>query len=413
MTAPQRDEPAIPESRRGPDVPVRKIAEAGPRTAGFMAKSMRRGMPFTRHRFPEIPTRRATPAMIAGALADELMLATMGNDRLVPSDAELARISEEMTEAVVVLERHGWLEHPAGFHVAPPCPTDVQLVPKRFGRVRYDELTFDSEFEPVPDMPGAQRWRAMSANRRAHANVMRHREAGDRPWLVNLHGFSMGMPSDLEAFRALHFHRDRGFNVIQPVLPLHGPRRTGKRSGDAFITLDYMNNVHGMAQAVWDVRRCIAWARSQGATSIIVHGVSLGAYTAALLVGLEDGVSGVITGVPSVDLADVMRQHVPAKARPAVDAHGVLDERADLVHTVVSPLSFEPLVERDRRFIYAGVADRMAKPEAAHRLWKHWDEPAICWYSGSHVGFALSREVRRFVEAAITESLAPPNPMSA
>jgi pimeloyl-ACP methyl ester carboxylesterase len=378
-----------------------------------MARSMRRGMPFTRPRFPDIPTKRMTPGMVAGAMADELLLAAMSNDRLVPSDADLQRIAEEMDAAVAVLAARGWLEDPKGFHIAPPCPTDVQLAPRRFGRIRFEELTFDSEFEPVPDMPGAERWRAMSANRRAHANVMRHRGGDDRPWLVHLHGFSMGVPGDLEAFRALHFHRDRGFNVIQPVLPLHGPRRTGKRSGDSFITLDYMNNVHGMAQAVWDVRRCIAWARDQGATSIIVHGVSLGAYTAALLAGLEEGIDGVIAGVPSVDLAAVMRQHVPAKARPRIDAFGVLDERADLVHTVVSPLSFPPLVPHDRRFIYAGVADRMAKPEAAHRLWKHWDEPAICWYGGSHVGYALSRQVRRFVEAAVTASVIPQEPKPA
>jgi dienelactone hydrolase len=218
------------------------------------------------------------------------------------------------------------------------------------------------------------------------------------------------VPTDLEAFRSLHFHRDLGFNVIHPVLPLHGPRRAGKRSGDAFITLDYLNNVHGMAQAIWDVRRCIAWARSHGATSIVVHGVSLGAYTAALLSGLEDDLGGVIAGVPSVDLARVMREHVPAKARAAVDAHGLLGELADQVHHVVSPLAFEPKVPHDRRFIYAGVADRMAKPEAAHRLWKHWAEPSICWYGGSHVGFALSREVRRFVEEAVTTSVAPVRP---
>jgi hypothetical protein len=221
----------------------------------------------------------------------------------------------------------------------------------------------------------------------------------------------MGVPSDLEAFRSLRYHRDLGFNVIHPVLPLHGPRRAGKRSGDAFITLDFLNNVHGMAQAVWDVRRCIAWARSNGATCVVVHGVSLGAYTAALLSGVEPGLGGVIAGVPSVDLAWVMRQHVPEKARPAVDAHGILGELADQVHHVVSPLAFECLVPDDRRFIYAGVADRMAKPEAAHRLWEHWDEPSICWYGGSHVGFALSREVRRFVGDAITASVAPQHPV--
>jgi dienelactone hydrolase len=334
----------------------------------------------------------------------------MSNDRLVPSEDDLRRIEDETRKAVDLLARNGWLDDPAGFHVAPPAPAEVELARKRFGRVRYDELTFDSGFEPWPEMPGADRWRSMEANRVMHGYALRHREAADRPWLVHIHGFSMGVPADLEAFRSLHFHRDLGFNVIHPVLPLHGPRRAGKRSGDAFITLDYLNNVHGMAQAVWDVRSCIAWARSHGATSIVVHGVSLGAYTAALLSGLEPDLGGVIAGVPSVDLPWVMRNHVPERARPAVAAHGLFGELADQVHHPVSPLAFAPRIPDDRRFIYAGVADRMAKPEAAHRLWEHWDHPAICWYGGSHVGFALSREVRRFVAQAITTSVAPLRP---
>ena len=99
-----------------------------------------------------------------------------------------------------------------------------------------------------------------------------------------------------------------------------------------------------------------------------------------------------------------MRQNVPEKAQAAVEAHGLFGEQADLVHRVVSPLAMPCTVPHDKRFIYAGVADRMAKPEAAVRLWHHWEEPAICWYGGSHVGYALSRDVRRFVAAAIASS---------
>ena len=386
------------------NLPVRKLAEAWPRTATFMASSMRRGMPFRQKQYPEIPTRQTTATMMAGVMADELLLATMGNDRLVLADDELRRIGTETRDAVALLDRRGWLDTPIDFHLAPPTPTEVELERKRFGRVRYEELTFDSEFEPAPGMPGADRWRSMEANRRTHAYVMRHR-SGDRPWLVHLHGFSMGVPADLTAFRSLHYHRDLGFNVLHPVLPLHGPRRAGKRSGDAFITLDYLNNVHGLTQAVWDVRRCIAWARRHGATSVLVHGVSLGAYTTALLSGIEPGIDAVIAGVPTVDLPWVMRQNVPQRMHAGVEAHGLFGEDADLVHRVVSPLSFGCLVPHDRRFIYAGVADRMAKPEAAIRLWHHWDEPAICWYGGSHAGYVLSREVRRFVAASITRSV--------
>lgn len=383
-----------------PDVPYRKIAEAGPKTAGFMASSFRRAVPFRTPRYPDVPTRPTTFAMMAGALADELALATMASDRLVPTDSDLKRIRREVTEAIAVLDRHGWLDKPAGFHTPPEAPADVRSEAKRFGRVRYEHITFPSGFEPVPDMPGADRWRRMSANRTMHAYVLRHRH-GERPWIVNIHGFSMGVPSDLEAFRALHFHRDKGYNVLFPVLPLHGPRRSGKRSGDEFITMDFLNNVHGMAQAVWDVRRTIAWARDGSTMPTVVHGVSLGAYTGALLAGLDGSIDGVIAGIPAVDLPYVMRTSVPADALPAIEATGLLGEDADLVHRVVAPLAFECQVPHESRFIYAGVADRMAKPESAARLWRHWGEPSICWYGGSHVGFALSREVRRFVAASI------------
>ena len=40
----------------------------------------------------------------------------------------------------------------------------------------------------------------------------------------------------------------------------------------------------------------------------------------------------------------------------------------------------------------------MATPQQAYVLWKHWGEPRICWYAGSHVGYVWSGEVRRFVE---------------
>jgi hypothetical protein len=382
------------------DLSVGKLAQAAPRTAGFVAKNTGRWFRRPWQRFPEIPTRPITPALIAGTLADETLLAVMSNSRLVPTLDDMERIREETDEALAVLDRHGWLHDPAAFHRAPPAPERPKLTSERFGRVRFEALTFESGYEPYPDMPGRDRWVTKGANRRLHAYVMRHR-GGPRPWLVHLHGFSMGAPSDLLPFRSLRAFRDLGYNVIHPVLPLHGPRRSGKRSGDDFVTFDYLNNVHGMAQAVWDIRRCLRWVEEQGAPSVAVHGVSLGAYTAALLTGLEPGIDTVIAGVPSVDLAWVMRQHVPNEARRAVEDAGLLADRAERIHWVISPLTFPSLVPWEGRFVYAGVADRMATPQQALRLWKHWDEPAICWYAGSHVGFALSREVRRFVDRAL------------
>ena len=98
--------------------------------------------------------------------------------------------------------------------------------------------------------------------------------------------------------RAQQFHRELGFNVLAPVLPLHGRRGTGGRiSGIGMVSLDWVANVHAVTQAVWDVRRCLAWIRERGAPSIALHGISLGGYTAAMVAGLEDDLSCVIAGV--------------------------------------------------------------------------------------------------------------------
>jgi hypothetical protein len=91
----------------------------------------------------------------------------------------------------------------------------------------------------------------------------------------------MGNPSDLLALRALHYHRDLGLNVIQPVFPVHGPR-SGGPEGEQALALDFLNNLHSVSQAIWDTRRIMAWARAEhGATSFAVHGVSMGSYASA------------------------------------------------------------------------------------------------------------------------------------
>ena len=61
---------------------------------------------------------------------------------------------------------------------------------------------------------------------------------------------------DLRAFRTPQLHR-QGINVVVPVLPLHGPRASGRVRGEDLMTIDLVDSMHGMAQATWDVRRVI------------------------------------------------------------------------------------------------------------------------------------------------------------
>jgi len=374
----------------------KKIMRANTRTTSFLAHSAGRGLR-QHHDFPEIPTRKVSPALAVSVWVDELVMGLLPRMPDVPV-SEVPRLAADVDAALAAYDVNGWAENPHAFYAPPPAPERTALTPRRVGRTNYSLLSFDSRYEPHPEVPGADRWKDLQASGRAYAFVLQH--AGpDRPWLVNLHGYSSGKPLDLVAFRAQQHHRKLGYNVIQPVLPVHGLRaRRPNRSGQGFLTLDYVQHLHSFGHAVWDVRRCLEWVRQQGATSITLHGVSLGGMMTALLSALDPGIDRAIVGTPLVDLTRPVRHETAPPARSAYERHGLLDERLDLVHRVVAPLGLSCAVPEPGRFVYAGVVDRMTTPGEAYRLWDHWNRPEVCWYPGSHCASAWSREARSFVD---------------
>jgi hypothetical protein len=212
---------------------------------------------------------------------------------------------------------------------------------------------------------------------------------------------------DLFAFRSVQHHRRLGYNIIHPVLPLHGRRaRRPNRSGQGFLTHDYVQHLHAFGHAVWDVRRCLAWVRQQGALSVTLHGVSLGGMMTALLGAVEPGIDRVIAGTPLVDLTKPARREASPMAREEYDRCDLLGERLGLVHRVVAPLGMPCLVPEKGRFVYAGVVDRMTTPGEAHRLWVHWNRPEVCLYAGSHCASAYSREARQFIDSVLARQTA-------
>ena len=53
--------------------------------------------------------------------------------------------------------------------------------------------------------------------------------------------------------------------------------------------------------------------------------------------------------------------------------------------TVISPLAMKPRIEIDKRYTFAGIADRMVPMDHVAQLWRHWDKFCIVWYQGSDV----------------------------
>jgi hypothetical protein len=154
-----------------------------------------------------------------------------------------------------------------------------------------------------------------------------------------------------------------------------------------------VNNVLGLAQSMWDLRRILAWLREdQRAPAIGVFGFSLGSYVVSLLSTLEEQLACVIAVVPNGDLAAALRESEPVVPRKR-EAHLLVNDwRSTLVNRVVSPLAQPCRVPKDRRFIIAGQGDRVAVPPGATLLWKHWEEPSILWQPRGHLTIARSPE---------------------
>ena len=333
--------------------------------------------------------------------ADDAMLALFDFALPQPTDAEAARHVRELAEAEELFAARGWLEKPAGFHAAPPAFDAVATERARFLGTDFERLQAPSGYAPHPDEPGRARWLDYAPTRSAHAWLLRHADPG-RPWLVCIHGYRMGhAPIDLPAFRAAELRERFGMNVLLPVLPLHGPRRIGRLSGDGFFGADVLDMVHAEAQAMWDLRRWLGWIRAQGGTKIGAYGLSLGGYNAALLASLDDELACVVAGIPATDLAALVWEHGPAHVLHTAEGRGLDRAQAERVLRVVSPLALAPRVAPERRWIFAGSADQLVPAAHVQRLVAHWGEPRTHWYEGAHLTFGAHAGVARHLAEAL------------
>ena len=378
-----------------------RATRAVPRTLHFVGNALWRG-----EVAESLPAPHLSIGLAAQVAMDEALLAIAMAPNRFPLPGDYGRVADELAGAEALFRDRGWVDDPASYHREPPALTDTDLTTSRGWALGqgYDRVSWDSGFTPHEGEPGSERWLGFAPNATATAALLRHPDP-TRPWVVGVHGFCMGYPfMDFPGLHAPRLHHDLGMNVALPALPLHGPRRVTRVSGEPFLSFELMNAVHGLTQAVWDLRRLIGWIRLQGGTSITLFGVSLGGYTASLLAGIEPGLDGVLAGIPVADFPGLFHDHSPRHIRVRSIEHRIMGGTAECVYRVVSPLCFDPLVPEDRRYIFAGYGDRLATPGQARRLAEHWGNPKVSWYAGNHVGYIWSRQVTEFVEASLAEA---------
>lgn len=349
-----------------------------------------------------VPTAKATPALARKMASDQALLAAFITGAHIPRGEAVQRDARELQQLEQLSQARGWDRHPERLHATPDVPRDWQLRPKRAAGHDFEWLTFDSGYTPDPELPGAARWQAHKPNQRMAARVLRH-PGEPRPWLMCIHGYRMGLPwIDFPLFDIKRFHHRLGFNVIMPILPLHGTRSVSRVTGGLFLDGPMADILHAESQALWDLRCCLAWIRMQQPESeISVLGYSLGGFNTALLSAFEPDLACVIAGIPLADIPAALWHHLPDVHLRYIESQGIDPAYVRKVLAPVSPLQLPPRVDHDRRHIFAATADQLVPAAQPLQLWQHWGEPPIHWYHGSHLSVRYEAAVGPFVEKAL------------
>ncbi|MDH5171899.1 MAG: alpha/beta hydrolase, partial [Gammaproteobacteria bacterium] len=190
-------------------------------------------------------------------------------------------------------------------------------------------------------------------------------------------------------FFALPWFYAQGYDILLYTLPHHGRRRSrlSPFSGHGLFSggLSHLNE--SMAHAVHDFRIFVDYLESRGVSKIGVTGISLGGYTSALLAAVEDRLHFSIPNVPVASLPDLVLEWYPINLaiKSLLKLSGTSVREARHMLAVHSPLTYQPLIPKERLMVIAGAGDRLAPPKHARLLWDHWDRPRIHWFPGNHL----------------------------
>ncbi|MCA9489734.1 MAG: alpha/beta hydrolase family protein [Myxococcales bacterium] len=249
------------------------------------------------------------------------------------------------------------------------------------------DVRFTSPFVPVqPSLRGPYERKRRNAT--VSARWWRQRN-GPRPTIIAIHGFSADLYQVNEWFFSLPFLYRMGADVLLFTLPFHGSRQSmlSPFSGHGFFSGGVGRMNEAFAQAVFDLRVLMDHLFAEGVEQIGVTGVSLGGFTTALLASVDPRLSFAIPNVPVASLPDLVLEWTPmgTAIRGMMGAAGLSLEDVRRGCAPTCPLTWDPLVPRDRRMLIGGVADRLAPPKHTKLLWDHWDHCRLHWFPGSHL----------------------------
>lgn len=308
------------------------------------------------------------------------------------------------------LEFYAQLPRDAAQVFAPPPKVHVTRTAGRNPGIdgRVELLRFDSPYAALN--PALRRDYAKHANNTvARAQHWRHAGAA-RETLVVVHGFGASPAWFNTLFFSLKEFFADGWDVLLYTLPFHGSRR-GPRAPVNGVELMAHGMSHfseGMIQAIHDLRAFLDHLEAQGAPRTGITGLSLGGYTSALAAAVDDRLAFAVPNAAVTWLPPLLGSWFPANVSSVFlrAMTGVGDDLLERAVAVTSPLTYPPVIAKDRLLIVAGLGDRLAPPEQSVLLWEHWGRPELEWFPGSHV----LHFGRGDYFAAMRRVMAPPPP---
>jgi pimeloyl-ACP methyl ester carboxylesterase len=283
----------------------------------------------------------------------------------------------------------------------PPPPQKVYE--EKCGKLPQGEivdLKWKSAYEPA--------WPALrddylscAANHHGHARLFRHHER-PRTTLICIHGYRGGQLWIEERAFVARWLYSTGLDVALFTLPFHG-----RRGIDAPVwpSVNVGRTNEGFAQAVFDLRALIKYLDGP----VAVCGMSLGGYTTALAATVEDKLQFAAPMIPVASFPDLMWHHGEGGAdRARAEREGITVDMLREAMAAHTPLLRAPRLAPERVLIMSAEGDRIAPPEHATRLAKHFGAEELRFQGGHLMQLGRGDAFRTMIRRMAALGLLPP-----
>jgi len=286
---------------------------------------------------------------------------------------------------------------------APDSPTGSELVATFYGYEKYAPGANDFIISPrsetaryrVTHLTFPSRIESSSANNNlVRGYYYQPKAAGRVPAVVVLHGWGAVLSGHMiESFcKSL---AERGMAAFMLELPYHLERRAeGKLSGAGFMTADPQRLVESGRQAVIDLRCVLDWLAARpeiDAQQLGVAGLSLGAITANLAMGVDDRLKAGVSILGGGDLAEVVwRSPLALPWKTKMQQAGVSEAMLRESLRPVEPLTFADRDRSARVLMINGFYDVVIPESSTLKLWNSLGRPPIIWTNSGHFSLVLA-----------------------